>query len=229
LVGFDDHTNAIPAQDLFDLVWMANVDMSETKAQARIDRPIVWPAPLHGRWPRAWHHLTQARLAVPTSLILLILTWFLLAPAGAATQLPVDKPLHFGTDKIVEFSAELARHRAYYLDIAFPFRDAQQRAYMRNIVGDATRSCKLLNECGIPTAFLVTIKNGDNIVLKEERRVFGHYAFDVNKYYRNIIIVRLRPGTYTITVEPTENSNEIMDVDAVVELSTDARATDLKD
>lgn len=208
---------------------MAYVAMTETKAQARIDRPIVRPASLYGRWPRSWHHLMQARPAVPTSLIWLILTWLLLFPAGAATQLPVDKPLRFGTDKVVEFSAELARHRAYYLDIAFPFRDAQQRAYMRNIVGDATRNCEELNECGIPTAFLVTIRNRDNIVLKEERKVFGHYAFDVNRYYRNIVIVHLRPGNYTITVEPIENPKEIMDVDAVIRLTTDARATDLRD
>jgi hypothetical protein len=149
--------------------------------------------------------------------------------AGAATQLPLDKPLRFGTDKVVELSAELARHRAYYLDVTFPFRDAQQRAYMRNIVGDATPNCKQLNECGIPTGFLVTIRNGDNILLKEKRMAFGHYAFDVNRYYRNIIILHLRPGNYTITVEPIESPKEITDVDAVIRLTTDARATDLRD
>jgi hypothetical protein len=78
-----------------------------------------------------------------------ILFWLALLPADAATQLPLDKPLRFGTDKVVELHAELARHRAYYLDVTFPFRDAQQRAYMRNIVGDATRNCKELNACGV--------------------------------------------------------------------------------
>jgi hypothetical protein len=164
----------------------------------------------------------------PPWILVGLLLWLLNAPlAGAATQLPLDKPLRFGTDKVVELSAELARHRAYYLDIAFPFRDAQQREYMRSVVGDATRNCKPLNECGIPTAFLVTIRNGDNIVLKEEKMVFGHYSFDVNRYYRNIVIVPLRPGTYNITVELAESPNEIMGVDAVIRLTTDARATDL--
>jgi hypothetical protein len=164
------------------------------------------------------------------SVIAGLLLWLLSAPfAVAATQLPLDKPLRFGTDKVVELSAELARHRAYYLDVAFPFRDAQQRAYMRKIAGDATRICEELNECGIPTVFLVTVRNGDGILLKEERKAFGHYAFDANRYFRNIIILRLRPGSYTITVDPIENPKEIMDVDAVIRLTTDARATDLKD
>jgi hypothetical protein len=177
----------------------------------------------------AWWHLIRPRLALPISPIWSIFLWLSLLPADAATQLPLDKPLRFGTDKAVELSAELARHRAYYLDVAFPFHDAQQRVYMRNLVGDATPNCKALNECGIPTAFLVTIRNGDNILLKEERKVFGHYAFDVNKYYRNIVIVPLKPGNYIITVEIMENPKEIMGVDAVIRLTTDARATDLKD
>jgi hypothetical protein len=59
--------------------------------------------------------------------------------------------------------------------------------------------------------------------------VFGRYAFDVKKYYRNIITIQLKPGSYTITVEPKDNGNEIADLDALIELSTDARATDLKD
>jgi hypothetical protein len=77
--------------------------------------------------------------------------------------------------------------------------------------------------------FLVTVRNGDSILLMEKRNAFGHYAFDVNRYLRNIIILRLRPGNYTITVEPIENPKEIMDVDAVIRLTTDARATDLRD
>jgi hypothetical protein len=159
-----------------------------------------------------------------------LLLWLLSAPfALAATQLPLDKPLRFGTDKVVELYAELARHRAYYLDVTFPFRDAQQRAYMRNIVGEATPNCKQLTECGIPTDFLVTVRNDDSILLKEERKVFGHYAFDVNIYSRNIIVLRLKPGNYTITVEPIDNPTEIMDVDAIIRLTTDARATDLRD
>jgi hypothetical protein len=100
---------------------------------------------------------------------------------------------------------------------------------MRNIVGDATPNCKQLNECGVQTVFIVTVRNGDSILLKEERTAFGHYAFDVNRYSRNIIILRLRPGDYTITVESIENPKEIMDVDAVIRLTTDARATDLRD
>jgi hypothetical protein len=177
----------------------------------------------------AWWHLMRPRLALAISLVWPALIWLSPSPVGAATLLPLDKPLRFGTDKIVELSAELARHRAYHVDVTFPFRDAKQRIEMSRIVGEPTRSCMLSNECGVPTAFLITIRKNDNIILREERRVFGRYAFDANKYYRRIIGIPLMPGSYTITVEPTGNADELANIDALIELSTDARASDLSD
>lgn len=179
-------------------------------------------------WPTTLRHSIR-HFTSPISLVCLILVWFSLWPADAATQLPLDKPLRFGTDKVVELSAELARHRAYYLDVTFPFSDAQQRAHMSRIVGGPTRICKLSNECGVPTAFLITIRKEGNIILTEERKVFGRYAFDANQYYRNIIIIPLKPGNYTIRVEPTENADDLANINASIELSTDARASDLSD
>jgi hypothetical protein len=87
----------------------------------------------------------------------------------------------------------------------------------------------LSNECGVPTAFLITIRKEGNIILTEERKVFGRYAFDANQYYRNIIIIPLKPGNYTIRVEPTENADDLANINASIELSTDARASDLSD
>jgi hypothetical protein len=147
----------------------------------------------------------------------------------AATLLPLDIPLRFGVDKTVEFPAEIARHRIYYLDVAFPFRDAQERAHMSRIVGEPTRICKISGQCGVPTAFVIIIKKGNDLVLREEKNVFGRYSFDVKRYYRNIITIPLRPGNYTIIVEPTNNANELANLDAFIELSTDARSSDLED
>jgi hypothetical protein len=36
-------------------------------------------------------------------------------------------------------------------------------------------------------------------------------------------------GNYTITVEPVDNANELADLDALIELSSDARSSDLED
>jgi hypothetical protein len=177
----------------------------------------------------AWRHLARPPLALAVSVVCPVLVWLSLSPADAATQLPLNKPLRFGTDKVVELSAELARHRAYHVDVAFPFRDAKQRVEMSRIVGEPTRSCMLSNGCGVPTAFLVTVRKDNNIILREQRRVFGRYAFDANKYYRRIIGLPLTPGSYTVTVEPTGNADELAGIDALIELSTDARASDLSD
>src|SRR6185436_8911571 len=75
-------------------------------------------------------------LRAPLGIFAGLLLWMLSASlAAAATLLPLDKPLRFGVDKVVELSAELTRYRAYYLDVTFPFRNPQQRADMSRIVG----------------------------------------------------------------------------------------------
>jgi hypothetical protein len=191
---------------------MAHVSVTETTAKVQLT---------------AWWRLAGPRLALAISVVCPALVWLSLSPVHAATQLPLDKPLRFGTDTVVELSAELARHRAYHIDVAFPFRNAKQRIEMSRIVGEPTRSCMLSNECGTPTVFQITVRKDDNIILREQRRVFGRYAFDANKYYRRIIGLPLLPGSYTITVEPTGNTDDLANIDAMIEFSTDARASDL--
>ena len=137
-------------------------------------------------------------------------------------------PIHFGKDKIVELSAELTRYRSYYLDVVFIFKNDQQRVFAKEVVGEPTRSCKASNECGEASSFIITVKAGSDIILKQEKKVFGSYAFSANQFYRNILIVPLRPGSYTITVEPTEFTEKLINTRAAIELSTDARASDLE-
>jgi Domain of unknown function (DUF5625) len=156
--------------------------------------------------------------------------WLLLfsLPANADTSLPLSVPIHFDTDKVVELSAELTRYRNYNLDIVFRFRDDQERAFAKKVVGEPTRSCKISNECGDTVSFVVTIKVGLEVITKQEKKVFGVYAFSATQFYRNILIMPLRPGRYTITVEPTEFTENMMRTNAAIELSTDARASDLE-
>ncbi|MEA2941532.1 MAG: hypothetical protein QOD09_2061 [Bradyrhizobium sp.] len=148
--------------------------------------------------------------------------------AGAATPLPLSVPIHFGKDKVVELSVELARYRSYYLDVVFIFKNDQQRAFAKEVVGAPTRSCKASSECGEASSFIITIKAGSDLILKQEKRVFGRYAFSADQFYRNILVVPLRPGSYTITVEPTEFTEKMANTHAAIELSTDARASDLE-
>jgi hypothetical protein len=156
--------------------------------------------------------------------------WLLLflLPANAATSLPFAVPIHFATDKVIEFSVELIRYRNYNLDIVFLFRDDQERAFAKKIVGEPTRSCRISNECGDTASFVVTIRAGPEVILKQEKKAFGTYGFSATQFYRNILIIPLRPGRYTITVEPTEFTENMTRINAAIEISTDARASDLE-
>lgn len=157
--------------------------------------------------------------------------WLLLLslPAKAATSLPFSVPINFGSDKIVDSSAELTRYRNYNLDVVFRFRADQERAFAKKVVGEPTRSCKISNECGDTVSFVVTIKAGLDVIFKQEKTVSGTAGYSATQFYRNILIMPLKPGRYTITVEPTEFTENMTKSDAAIELSTDARATDLRD
>ncbi len=148
-------------------------------------------------------------------------------PASQATGLPFAKPLRFGTDKSVEFAVQLTRHRAYFIDVVFYFEDDTQRTVAKKIAGEPTRICKALNDCGVTPSFLVTIKSADNTVSSEEKTPTGQYAFSANQYSRHISIGPLRPGTYTITVEVTHSTDQLKQIPADIELTTDARASDI--
>jgi hypothetical protein len=163
------------------------------------------------------------------SFVKIICVWFLLVltPANAATGFPQSVPLRFGIDKSVELAADLTRYRNYYLDIVFHFKDEQQRALLKKIVGEPTPICKALNDCGVTPSFLVTIKEGMNVILREERKPIGYYAHGSSRFYRNILITPLKPGGYTITVEVTQSTNEIANTTATIDLSTDSREADL--
>ena len=150
------------------------------------------------------------------------------SPASAATRLPLSVPIHFGKDSIVELSAELARYRSYRIDVVFLFQDERQRVFAKEVAGEPVSICKASSECGEVSSFIVTIKAGTRIVLKEEKKVFGSYGFSANQFYRNILVVPLKPGSYTITVEPTEFTEKLTNTRAAIELSTDARASDLE-
>jgi hypothetical protein len=170
----------------------------------------------------------QACLGV--SSVKIFFVWFLLvlSPADAATGFPQSVPLRFGIDKSVELSADLTRYRNYYLDIVFHFNDEQQRTLLKKIVGEPAPICKALNDCGVTPSFLVTIKKGMDIILREERRPVGYYAHGSSRFYRNILITPLKPGNYTITVEVTQSTDEVANTTATVDFSTDSREADLR-
>ncbi|MHB8268437.1 DUF5625 family protein [Bradyrhizobium sp.] len=161
---------------------------------------------------------------IPIIYVCLLLVW---QPANATTGLPFAKPLRFGVDQSVEFTVELARYRYYFLDVVFYFQDPEQRAVAKKIVGEPTPVCKALNDCGITPTFLVTIRSGDKVILTDTKTPVGHYAFRANQFNRHIIITPLKPGTYTVTVQVTQSADELIQIPAGIELSTDARTLDI--
>lgn len=160
---------------------------------------------------------------------LCICLFLLTLPVNAATQLPISVPLRFNIDKFVELSANLTRHRNYYVDIVFYFKDADQRRVVKKIAGEPDPICKALNDCGVTPSFLITIRAGDDVISREERTPIGYYAHGSNEFYRNILVVPLKPGNYMIMVDVMQSSDELKSTSAAIELSTDPRESDLGD
>jgi hypothetical protein len=159
-----------------------------------------------------------------------ICVWLLLAllPACAATPIPFSVPLRFGSDKLVEFPVELTRHRYYQIDIVFPFKDAEQRVDARKLAGEPTQNCEALSKCGVTPSFLVTVRRGADVLLREERTPIGIYAFSSNGFNRLIVKTLLRPAHYDIMVEVSHSPTELAGYDALIQFTTDSRSADLE-
>jgi hypothetical protein len=147
--------------------------------------------------------------------------------ANSAARLPLSVPVKFGVDKAVEIDATLDRYRNYYINLAIQFKNAEQRAFARVLIGDQTPICRALNDCGETAVFKVTIRARDNVLLEETKTSYGHFAFSASAYHRNILVTPLKPGKYNIRLEVIEFGLAMSKADAAIELSTDARERDL--
>jgi len=144
-----------------------------------------------------------------------------------AQGVPVSIPIKFGADPIVGFSVTIERYRNYFLNLIFLFEDQRERRSARKIAGDAKGFCEQQNDCGKAARFHVTIKKGDNIILKQDTKSYGTYGFTAKAFLRNILIAPLKPASYDIELAVIEFDPGIGDVKTGIELTTDPRAGDL--
>jgi Domain of unknown function (DUF5625) len=158
--------------------------------------------------------------------VLCVLILLFVADARAAQQFPVV-PFKVGEDKSVEFSVNIARYRNYRIDLIFYFRTEQQRAVVKKIVGEPEPVCRRLNDCGETSSFEVTVMRGSSVVFRAKKEAYGYYAHGASEYYRNILILPLRPGQYSIKVEVNEFGEGMRNADTAIEVSTDSRERDL--
>jgi hypothetical protein len=86
-----------------------------------------------------------------------------------------------------------------------------------------------INDCGEISSFEVTVTRGGNVIFRGQKEAYGHYAHGASEYYRNILILPLRPGRYTIKVEVNEFGEGMRNADTAIEMSTDPRERDLED
>ena len=154
--------------------------------------------------------------------------FLLMLPASAATQLPFYVSVKFGADKAVEFSVDLTRNRYYQVELMFPFENQEQRVAARKLVGEPTRICKELKDCGVAPSFLITVRQGTHVLLREERTPGGTNGFSANAFYREILKTSLKPGQYDIRVEVTYLPAELIDYNAMIQFTTDPRSSDLE-
>ena len=168
-------------------------------------------------------------LSVQLARVICICLLLLLLPAHAATPIPLSIPLQFGSEKSVEFPVNVTRNRYYQVDLVFPFGNAEQRVVAKRLAGEPTRDCNSSNECGVTPSFVVTIRSGADILLREEKTPIGHYAFSANGFYRMIVKARLKPARYDVRVEVTNFPRVLTNYGASIQFTTDSRSADLKD
>jgi Domain of unknown function (DUF5625) len=149
--------------------------------------------------------------------------------AAAASRIPVYVPINFATDSSVELPVTIQKHRYYELNLIFVFANAEERSIARKLVGDAFNVCKSLDECGEASSFKITIQSGGRIILDKQTEAYGHVGFSARAYIRRIMDIRLRPGTYKITVEPLAFGARIGEAKTFIELTTDPRMRDSGD
>jgi hypothetical protein len=159
--------------------------------------------------------------------VLCILALLFVADARAAQQPPISIPFEVGKDKFVEFSVDIARYRNYKIDLVLYFKTEQQRAVVKKMVGEPYPICRRLNDCGEISLFEVTVRRGDSLIFRGEKDAYGTYGHGATEYYRNILILPLRPGQYWIKVELKQFGDGLQNADTAIEMSTDPRERDL--
>jgi hypothetical protein len=152
----------------------------------------------------------------------------LMLPACAPTRFPFAVPFRFGSDRVIEFPVDLTRHRFYQIDLVFPFRNQEEREVAKRLAGEPTRLCKPDVDCGVIPSFLITIKRGTDVLLREESAPGGTYAFGGTGFNRAILKTALQPGQYIITVEITYVPTELINRDASIEFTTHPNSSDLE-
>jgi hypothetical protein len=95
------------------------------------------------------------------------------------------------------------------------------------LIGGAPNICKALKDCGEETSFHVKITSEGNVVLQQDKEPYGAYSFDGKAFFRNILIVPLRPGLYEFEISIEKFGAPLMDARVNIILGTYGNANDL--
>lgn len=146
-----------------------------------------------------------------------------------ATQLPLYLAFQAEEKSPLNFSVLIIRHRNYNLSLAVKFRNTEERALARAVIGDVVTLCEKRSDCGEKSSFKITIRAGERLIFSGIKSGVGYYAHGESFFWRKILDIPLRPGIYHFSVEEPDLGTGFSKVDAEWIFNTDARQSDLSD
>jgi len=140
--------------------------------------------------------------------------------------------LEFSTDldKPLEFRARIIDKRNYWLDLLVYYDNKDQRAAVEQIVGRYRGSEKTPADYGLPTQFHVVIRDENGRIIRDENRtVVGMNGFTANYRVRRIDEFILGRGIYFIQVTPIGDFSAFRAFPTAFELTSNPKATPIRD
>jgi hypothetical protein len=125
----------------------------------------------------------------------------------------VPLPTAFRNGASFEVQLNVPKHRAYYVDLQFNYRNSEERQAVMQLVGEPYPGCVWTNTCGVVTEVGLTVRNPDGQHVSDRVQTllgrYGHYAHGSGSYWRNLGKLHLQPGRYVFTITATNVDERI--------------------
>jgi hypothetical protein len=147
-------------------------------------------------------HKRRITIGFATAITALLLVVALMPTPEDSALVPL--PATFRNGASFEVQLNVPKHRIYYVDLQFNYRNGEERKIAMELVGGPYPGCVWTNTCGIVTEVGLTVRSSEDQSISDRVQTlpgrYGHYAHGSGSYTRNLGNLPLEPGRYIVTV-----------------------------